>query len=95
MTSAIQIEWGWKPIQYNQPWQFERENTLMLGGADHGIHHRLRAVCARPAQRRALIVSWLMLSTNSVNQIKQGSELYNTTQQPARQEAQEECNERW
>ena len=51
MTGAIHIEWGGNPIQYNQPWQFEMENTLIWGAAGHGLYHSLWAIRAHSAQQ--------------------------------------------
>jgi hypothetical protein len=41
MTGNIQIKRGDKLIQYNQPWQFDWENTLILVAAGHGLYRRL------------------------------------------------------
>ena len=41
MTGDIQIERGNEPIQYNQPWQFDWENTHILVAAGHGLYRRL------------------------------------------------------
>jgi hypothetical protein len=34
-TGDIQIKQGGEPIQYNQPWRFDWENTLILVAASH------------------------------------------------------------
>jgi hypothetical protein len=73
MTGDIQIEGGGgEPIQYNQPWQFDWENTLILVATGHGLYRRLWAARVCSAQWCVLIRSWATPPTAGNIQIKRG-----------------------
>jgi hypothetical protein len=93
MTGAIQIKRGGEPYDTINHGNL-RGKTPSFGAPPTMASTTAWTVRARSAQWHALIASLLMLSTNRVIQIKRGSKLYDTTQQPAGQEAGEECNER-
>jgi hypothetical protein len=76
MTGDIQIERGGKPIQYNQPWRFDWENTLILVAAGHGFYRRLWAAHVCSAQWRALIWSCATPPMTGNIQIEQGASPY-------------------
>ena len=69
-SGDIQIERGGGPIQYNQPWLFDWENTLILVATGHGLYCRLWAARICSAQWRALIWSWATPPTTGDIQIK-------------------------
>ena len=65
---------GGEPIQYNQPWRFDWENTLILVTAGHGLYRRLWAARVCSAQWRTLIRSWATPPTTRDIQIEWGGE---------------------
>jgi hypothetical protein len=77
-SGDFQIERGDEPIQYNQPWRFDWENTLILVATGHGLYRCLWAARVCSAQWCALIRSWARHLRPATSKSSRGASPYST-----------------